>query len=130
MDFWESSLRACASRRGNLYVIARPRSFLSRHCEGHGSGPWQSRFCVSQYTFGTRDCHVGTKGVPPRNDVGRRRVFGIGDCFVVPSVLLAMRIGRRETSLRYLYFSTHSSPNSRSLSSLGIPVSSSHPLAL
>ncbi len=44
-----------------------------RHCEGHGSGPWQSLFWVSQYILGTRDCHVA-KMQAPRNDnwgVGR-----------------------------------------------------------
>ncbi len=87
-------------------VIASPRSFpLSRHYEGHGSGLWQSPradshapsepslrgsfcepkqslFCVSQYTLDTRDCRVGAKDAPPRNDVVVEWPLGCGDCHV------------------------------------------------
>ncbi len=55
----------------------------SCHCEGHGSGPWQSCFFGSPYTLGTRYCHIRTKPVPPRDDV--RGVEGHWDTEIATS---------------------------------------------
>ncbi len=77
---------------------------LFRHCEGHASGPWQSLFSFptvlslrglaeaeaisflgSQCVLDNGDCHVGTKPVPPRNDVwGDVRAFGNRYCEALP----------------------------------------------
>ncbi len=62
------SLRACVSRRGNL-AFGFP-TVLSLRGPARGRGNlcfWGSSFSFI-LSLGTRDCHVGTKTVPPRND--------------------------------------------------------------
>ena len=69
---WETSLRALTS-----LSLRGPRS-----------GPWQSLFWLPQYALGTRDCRVGAKNAPPRNDrwgyAGFRELSLRGVCLVTP----------------------------------------------
>ncbi len=76
-----------------MQILIAASLFTPCYCEGHPHflslrGPARGRgnlsFCIplfpSVLPLGTRDCHVGTKTVPPRNDVGGRPPAGCCHC--------------------------------------------------
>ena len=64
-----------------LQPSCHPSNFC--HCEGHEVARGNLSFGVSSFSFvwflGTRDCRVGAKNAPPRND--RKKAYGL--CVVI-----------------------------------------------
>ncbi len=80
----EASERPKQSPRANSHTLPK------RHCEGHGSGPWQSLFCVPNHS-GYEKIAASPKIRAPRNDGwGNGRPFGCRHCepplFPVPVI--------------------------------------------
>ena len=72
---------------GHQRLLRRPKFGLLAMTVVGGSLTWNRHCEVTKVARGnlrclnTRDCHVGTEGVPPRNDVvGRRPPIGICHC--------------------------------------------------